>query len=219
MYAMILWQRQAGRITLNFVRFRHHAPIAANHGGPYPLPVRRRNAVRSAAPLRREKTTQVGLLFSHKGEARKLHRYGRAGEGREIGGLAPFPLGRCRNSSQAEKWHCAAGGIRTRRMIGRGNQMNTGEILRALANRTRLQMMVWLKDPAKHFPGADHPLDMGIPAREFERCGLSQSTVSAHLSVLHQAGLVSATRIGQWAFYRRDEKAINEFLVRLGDEL
>jgi ArsR family transcriptional regulator len=92
-------------------------------------------------------------------------------------------------------------------------------ILKALANRTRFEMMTWLKNPEKHFSAAEHPFDMGIPAREFERCGLSQSTVSSHLSILHRAGLLSATRIGQWTFYKRDEKRIADFLARLRDEL
>jgi ArsR family transcriptional regulator len=49
--------------------------------------------------------------------------------------------------------------------------------------------------------------------------GLSQSTVSAHLAQMHQAGLLNAKKIGQFIFYQRDEAAIAGFLARLNREL
>jgi ArsR family transcriptional regulator len=48
---------------------------------------------------------------------------------------------------------------------------------------------------------------------------LSQSTVSAHLAQMHQAGLLNAKKIGQFIFYQRDEAAIAGFLARLNREL
>lgn len=54
-------------------------------------------------------------------------------------------------------------------------------------------------------------------AGQFEQCGLSQSTVSAHLSVLTKAGLISPHRVGQWTFYKRDEEAIASLLKSLSD--
>ena len=42
------------------------------------------------------------------------------------------------------------------------------------------------------------------------RRGISQPTVSEHLKVLSQAGLVSAKRVKQWTFYKRDEARIAE---------
>ncbi|MNT33496.1 Helix-turn-helix domain protein [compost metagenome] len=47
------------------------------------------------------------------------------------------------------------------------------------------------------------------------RCGLSQSTVSSHLAVLQRAGLISATKVGQWVFFRRNESVIAAFLRQL----
>ena len=41
-----------------------------------------------------------------------------------------------------------------------------------------------------------------------EKLGISQPTVSEHMRVLAQAGLVRARRIRQWTFYRRDEARI-----------
>jgi len=80
-------------------------------------------------------------------------------------------------------------------------------------------MLQWLKEPEQHFSDQAHPLDMGICARQFERCGLSQSTVSAHLASLHKAGLITSKKIGQWIFYKRDEDAIANFLAQLTSRL
>lgn len=97
--------------------------------------------------------------------------------------------------------------------------MNRDEILKALAHPTRIDILNWLKQPEKHFADQEHPLELGVCAGQFERCGLSQSTVSAHLGTLHRAGLVSTKRLGQWVFYKRDEAVIAEFLDRLHKEL
>ena len=43
-----------------------------------------------------------------------------------------------------------------------------------------------------------------------EKLGVSQPTVSEHLRILSQAGLVLAKRIKQRTFYRRDEARIAE---------
>jgi DNA-binding transcriptional ArsR family regulator len=93
------------------------------------------------------------------------------------------------------------------------------DTLKALANPVRLNMLKWLKEPERHFSDQQHPLEMGICAGQFERCGLSQSTVSAHLSTLQRAGLLSSTRVGQWIFYKRDEAAIAKFLSELNEQL
>jgi ArsR family transcriptional regulator len=43
-----------------------------------------------------------------------------------------------------------------------------------------------------------------------QKLGITQPTLSEHMRVLAQAGLVRATRIKQWTFYRRDERRIKE---------
>lgn len=91
------------------------------------------------------------------------------------------------------------------------------EILKALANPVRVEILNWLKEPDKHFSEQHMSLELGVCAGQFERCGLSQSTVSGHLSVLTKAGLITPQRVGQWTFYKRDEEAIAAFLKTLSD--
>ncbi len=94
------------------------------------------------------------------------------------------------------------------------------EILKALAHPVRISFLEWMREPERHFSDQAHPLEMGICANQFgKRCGLSQSTVSAHLAVLEKAGLLKIDRVGQWAFYQRDEEAIDSFLNELRSSL
>ncbi|WP_029618739.1 ArsR/SmtB family transcription factor [Pseudorhizobium marinum] len=98
--------------------------------------------------------------------------------------------------------------------------MNKNEVLKALSHPARVEFLEWMREPEAHFSSQAHPLDMGICANQFEkRCGLSQSTVSAHLATLEKAGLVEINRVGQWSFYRRNETAIKMFLDELKNTL
>jgi DNA-binding transcriptional ArsR family regulator len=89
--------------------------------------------------------------------------------------------------------------------------MSIDVALRALASERRLLILSWLRDPEAHFP----PQRDGDLIRDGV-CGLliarklrvSQPTVSSHLKVLAQAGLIRAKRIKQWTFYKRDEARI-----------
>jgi DNA-binding transcriptional ArsR family regulator len=90
---------------------------------------------------------------------------------------------------------------------------NASAGLRALANDKRLQILEWLKAPRTHFsPQVDGDLvkDGVCGVRIAEKLGISQPTVSEHMRVLSQAGLVRGKRIKQWTFYRRDEARIRE---------
>ncbi|TCU17223.1 ArsR/SmtB family transcription factor [Rhizobium sullae] len=97
--------------------------------------------------------------------------------------------------------------------------MDRDEILKALSHPKRVEILNWLKNPNEHFASQEHPLEMGVCASQFERCGLSQSTVSAHLATLSRAGLVTTRRVGQWVFYRRNEETIAAFLRQLSQDL
>ena len=98
--------------------------------------------------------------------------------------------------------------------------MDNDDILKALAHPKRVEILGWLKEPEAHFSGQHHPLDMGVCANQIEgRCGLSQSTVSSHLAILHRAGLLRTEKVGQWTFYKRDEDAIATFLKTLSASL
>lgn len=97
--------------------------------------------------------------------------------------------------------------------------MDLDEIIKALAHPVRREILQWLKAPEKHFADQEHPLEVGVCAGMFARCGLSQSTVSTHLAVLQRARLVTTRRIGQWVFYKRNDETINSFLRQIGEEL
>jgi ArsR family transcriptional regulator len=97
--------------------------------------------------------------------------------------------------------------------------MDNDEILKALSHPKRMEILNWLKNPEAHFASQEHPLEMGVCASQFERCGLSQSTVSAHLGTLSRANLVTTRRVGQWIFYKRNEETIAAFLKQLAQDL
>ena len=83
--------------------------------------------------------------------------------------------------------------------------------LRALANERRLRILDWLKDPEAHFaPQRDGDLvrDGVCGVQIAEKLGISQPTLSEHMRILTQAGLVEAKRTKQWIFYKRNEAAI-----------
>jgi ArsR family transcriptional regulator len=85
--------------------------------------------------------------------------------------------------------------------------------LRALANERRLQILEWLKDPQAHFPpqvDGDLVADGVCGVLLAEKLRIGQPTLSEHMRILAQAGLVTPKRIKQWTFYRRDERRIRE---------
>ncbi len=90
------------------------------------------------------------------------------------------------------------------------------EVLKALSNPVRRQILQLMREPEKNFPGQDHPYGFGVCAGKIDDAfGLSQSTISAHLAVLQHAGLITARRAGQWIFYKRNEPAIAAFLAHM----
>ena len=94
------------------------------------------------------------------------------------------------------------------------------EIIKALAHPVRREILSWLKDPATQFSDQYHSTENGVCAGQIDqRCGLSQSTVSAHLATLQRAGLISSQKIGQWHFFKRNEATIQAFLEQLRQAL
>jgi ArsR family transcriptional regulator len=100
-----------------------------------------------------------------------------------------------------------------------GKTMEKLQVIKALAHPARMDILNWLRDPETHFGDQGHPVAMGVCANQFQRSGLAQSTVSAHLSALIAAGLVTSRRVGQWIFYKRNEEAIATFLKQLTHDL
>src|SRR5580692_1069482 len=100
--------------------------------------------------------------------------------------------------------------------------MTIAVALRAFANERRLQILDWLKNPRAHFrEQVDGDLvDDGVCGLLIaEKLGVSQPTVSEHMRILTAAGLVSAKRIKQWTFYRRNEARLAELRVAIGERL
>lgn len=100
--------------------------------------------------------------------------------------------------------------------------MDQVEIFKALSNKTRLQILNWLKEPERHFPGhqATSESNVGVCVGHIQRkTGLTQSTISEYLSILQRAGLVNATRMGQWTYYQRNETAIKALSQLIATEL
>lgn len=95
--------------------------------------------------------------------------------------------------------------------------------LKALANPVRLQLLLWLREPERHFAQyaaiADRA-EVGVCVSHIQaKAGLAQSTVSAYMAELQRAGLVRATRVGKWTHYKRDEERIAELVAQLGRTL
>ena len=85
--------------------------------------------------------------------------------------------------------------------------------LRALASDRRRLILEWLRQPERNFrPQVDGDLvtDGVCGVLIAEKLGVSQPTVSEHLKILSQAGLVKSKRVTQWTFYRRDEAGITK---------
>lgn len=80
--------------------------------------------------------------------------------------------------------------------------------LHALADPTRRKILQALKERG----GCSLGKDVGLCASDIElRIPLSQPTISHHMEVLRKAGLVEATKLGQWMWYRRNEVALRAF--------
>jgi DNA-binding transcriptional ArsR family regulator len=91
--------------------------------------------------------------------------------------------------------------------------MLPGQVMKALANDRRVEILNWLKDPKAHFPpqiDGDLVTDGVCGVFIAQKLGVSQPTASEHLRILSQAGLIHGSRIKQWTFYKRDEKRIAE---------
>ncbi|MES0809856.1 metalloregulator ArsR/SmtB family transcription factor [Roseibium sp. SCPC15] len=99
--------------------------------------------------------------------------------------------------------------------------MDIDKAISALNNPVRRQILIWLKDRS-NFPPAlpEHSEVSGVCVAYIqEKAELSQSTISTYMKLLKDAGLVEAERHGQWTFYRRNEKAIQQFLNLVDQEL
>jgi DNA-binding transcriptional ArsR family regulator len=96
------------------------------------------------------------------------------------------------------------------------------EIMRALGNERRLQILDWLKDPRANFrPQTDGDLvEDGVCGLLIaEKLGIAQPTLSEHMKLLTQTGLVRSKRIKQWTFYKRDETRIRAVKALIAEQV
>lgn len=106
--------------------------------------------------------------------------------------------------------------------------MKTIKLFKVLSNESRLQILRWLRDPARHFAALlaekksnrVDPVQIGVSVSVIQqKTGLSQSTVSHFLSMLQDVELIKATRIGQWTYYKRNDEKLKEIARYFASEL
>ncbi len=91
--------------------------------------------------------------------------------------------------------------------------MMESDLFRALGNERRLQILAWLKDPVAHFPPQREGdlIEDGVCGQFIaEKLAINASTLSEHMRILQRSGLVTAKRIKQWTFYRRNDARLKE---------
>ncbi|AZG48054.1 ArsR/SmtB family transcription factor [Gordonia insulae] len=96
--------------------------------------------------------------------------------------------------------------------VGRGLSADdasaTSAVLKALGDPVRLRL---LSEVAAHPGGEACVCDI---SGSFD---LSQPTISHHLKVLREAGLVTSERRATWVYYRVDTEALTAAIAVLGD--
>jgi len=100
--------------------------------------------------------------------------------------------------------------------------MDLIEVNKALANKTRLDVMRWLKNPKEHFPEQHIKGDFedGVCVQYIgQKSGLSLSTISHYLSMMQRAELLIQSRFGKYTYYKRNEEGIAEFIKLLKENL
>ena len=102
--------------------------------------------------------------------------------------------------------------------------MNYLEILKVLANSSRLHILHLLKNPREHFVhkpqcGVDM-VEVGVCLEEIQRVsGLSQSTTSTYMNMMKKVGLVQATRLKKYTYFKRNEEVLTSLSSYLVNDL
>jgi DNA-binding transcriptional ArsR family regulator len=92
--------------------------------------------------------------------------------------------------------------------------------LHAIADPTRRRILQTLKEGGAEAKTAGKKSGSCLCGGDIEeRIRLSQPTISHHMAILTKAGLVEATKEGQWRWYRRNEKAIRQVVKSLRGKL
>jgi len=80
-------------------------------------------------------------------------------------------------------------------------------ILKAISNPVRLRIMKLLENNEL------------CVCHIVNSIGLKQSTISKHLSILKNAGLISDRKIGLWVYYRLSKEKLNEYNIKVNSFL
>jgi DNA-binding transcriptional ArsR family regulator len=91
--------------------------------------------------------------------------------------------------------------------------------LHAIADPTRRRILLALKEHALAAGREAAPKPCLCAGDIEQRMRLTQPTISHHMAILVEAGLVEATKQGQWRWYRRNEKAIRQMVKGLRGKL
>jgi ArsR family transcriptional regulator len=84
--------------------------------------------------------------------------------------------------------------------------------IRAVADPNRRQILRMLAGKGKN--SLDKPT--GLCASDIEaRLKISQPTISHHMRILNEAGLVITKKLGQWMWYRRNETELRALAKQL----
>jgi ArsR family transcriptional regulator len=97
------------------------------------------------------------------------------------------------------------------------SEENLTRILQAIADPTRRRILQALKE--KGGCSLDGK-EVGLCASDVQaRVKLSQPTISHHMTILTKAGLVDASKLGLWRWYRRNESALRDLTKSLKEQL
>jgi len=99
---------------------------------------------------------------------------------------------------------------------------STNTALRALSNEHRLRIMSWIMNPEVNFPpqeDGDLVQDGVCVGFITEKIGLSQPTVTSHMKILADAGLVSSKQIKNWVFYKPQSERLKAAISALQNML
>ncbi|MBF7686200.1 helix-turn-helix transcriptional regulator [Acinetobacter sp. B10A] len=101
--------------------------------------------------------------------------------------------------------------------------MDINLISKALAHPLRRQILLWLKYPEQYFSQLNvctESNSVGVCAGHIEKKGhVAQSTMSKHLAILQNSGLVEVRKYGQWSYFSRNEVIIEQYINDLKDTL
>ncbi|HEY1679226.1 MAG TPA: metalloregulator ArsR/SmtB family transcription factor [Candidatus Sulfotelmatobacter sp.] len=101
-------------------------------------------------------------------------------------------------------------------------EISLDRALHAIADPTRRRILRTLREGASETKSAGGKAGSGpcLCGGDIEaRIHLSQPTISHHMSILTRAGLVDASKKGQWRWYRRNEKALRQVAKLLRGKL